>query len=81
MKRLATVLAAVVLAGSATLLGGCDLSSYDLTKADTPAICKALIGPIKYNTYNKLSKRYAAILLAMDLRQRNEVWQALHCHE
>ncbi len=58
-------------------LAACDPS--DLTPAQTTAICHALMGPLRYNTYDKASKRYAAILLAMDLKQRNQVWQGLRC--
>lgn len=61
----------------ALALAGCD--PQDLTPAQTKAICHAMIGPIRYNTSNKLSKRYAAILLAMDLKQRNQVYTALRC--
>lgn len=58
-------------------LAGCD--PQDLTPAQTKAICHAMIGPIRYNTANKLSKRYAAIYLAMDLKQRNQVYTELRC--
>jgi hypothetical protein len=49
--------------------------------ADRATICEALIGPLRYNTANKASQRYAAVLLAMDLKQRNQVWTALGCRE
>ena len=42
-------------------------------------ICKALIGPIKYNSQSPMSKRFAAALLAMDLKQRNQVGRNLGC--
>jgi len=42
-------------------------------------ICAALIGPIKYNSTNKVSVRYAGHTLALDLKQRNQVGQYLHC--
>jgi hypothetical protein len=61
----------------AFLLTGCDLDN--LNPKQTSTVCKALIGPIKYNTYNKLSQRYAAMLLASDLQQRNLVGQYLKC--
>jgi hypothetical protein len=38
-----------------------------------------LVGPIHYNTFNKLSRRYAADLLAMDIHQRNAIGQRLGC--
>lgn len=59
------------------LLTGCD--PQDLSPGQTSAVCKALIGPIRYNTYDPNSQRYAAILLAMDLKQRNQVGYWLHC--
>lgn len=59
------------------LISGC------VTDGTTPAsivpICNALIGPIKYNTYNKNSARYAALQLAPDLKRRNQVGQQLGC--
>ena len=59
------------------LLAGCDVG--DLTPAQTTAICHALIGPIHYNTYNPKSGRYSGHILAIDLKMRNQVGQALHC--
>lgn len=70
---LMTICAAALLAGFA----GC--TPQDLSPAQTKTICRALVGPIKYNTYNTASQRYAAILLALDLKQRNQIWTALHC--
>ena len=58
-------------------LTGCDPA--DLPPAQIPAICKALDGPIKYNSTNIMSKRYAAALLAMDLRERNLLGRRLGC--
>ena len=51
----------------------------DLTPAQTTAICEALIGPIHYTTYDPKSGRYSGHILALDLKQRNQVGQALHC--
>ena len=51
----------------------------DLTTVQRNTICTALQNPIKYNTYNKASARYAAWLLAADLKTRNQVGQALRC--
>lgn len=42
-------------------------------------VCTALIGPIKYNTYKKTSRRYAGPDLAPDLKARNQVGQGLGC--
>jgi hypothetical protein len=61
----------------AALVAGCD--PQDLTPAQTKAICHAMIGPIRYNSLNPQSKRYAAIYLAMDLKQRNQVYTGLRC--
>lgn len=58
-------------------LAGCD--PQNLTPAQVKAICHAMIGPIRYNSLNKQSKRYAAIYLAMDLKQRNQVYVGLGC--
>jgi hypothetical protein len=59
------------------LLTACD--PKDLPPASVADICTALIGPIKYNSTNKASQRYAAYLLAMDLHDRNEVGRKLNC--
>lgn len=59
-------------------LGGCATLGHVPPTALAP-ICKALIGPIRYNSLNVQSKRFAAALLAMDLKQRNAVGRRLHC--
>jgi hypothetical protein len=59
-------------------LAGC-LTDGTLPSSTLQPICEALIGPIRYNTYSKESKRYAAAVLAMDLKTRNQVGQRLHC--
>ena len=59
-------------------LCGCDLKSQ-LPPSSIAPICRALVGPIKYNTYDKMSKRYAAYLLALDLKQRNDIGRRLGC--
>ena len=61
----------------AVLLAAC--GPNDLTPAQTTAICHALIGPIHYTTYDPKSGRYAAQTLALDLKARNQIGQALHC--
>ena len=58
------------------LLTGCDV---DVSQALSVAICHGLIGPILYNTYDPKSGRYAAQTLALDLKARNQIGQALHC--
>lgn len=67
----------IILGVSAILLAGCDVSA--VPKAQIPAICKAMIGPLRYNSTDKLSKRYAGYILAMDLAERNRIYTALHC--
>lgn len=62
----------------ATALAGCDPQTA-LGPSGFQSICTALIGPIKYNTYNKNSGRYAGRILGMDLKQRNQVGQKLGC--
>lgn len=62
---------------SLTLLAGCGIE--DIPPSAIPPICDALVGPIKYNTRNKMSERYAAYLLSLDLHQRNEIGRKLGC--
>lgn len=57
-------------------LAGC---MPDLPPNTIAPICKALVGPIKYNVTNTMSKRYAAYLLALDIHQRNEIGVKLGC--
>ena len=68
-------IAAVLLLALA--LGGCDPSS--LSPATLQAICTALVGPIKYNTYNRASGRFSGPVLAPDLKQRNQIGRKLGC--
>lgn len=67
----------VILCTCAVLLGACDPS--DLSPATLDAICTAVVGPIKYNTYNKASGRYSGPVLALDLKERNQIGQRLGC--
>jgi hypothetical protein len=69
------VIFALVLA--AIVLGACDKDA--LPPATIAPICQALIGPIKYNSTVPGSKRFAAALLAMDLKERNQVGRNLGC--
>lgn len=62
----------------ALALAGCDLKSRLPPSAIAP-ICKALVGPIKYTSTNKMSQRYAAYLLSLDLKQRNQIGVELGC--
>lgn len=63
----------------AVTLAGCGPEGRLPSPRDTSSICKALIGPIKYNSLDKDSKRFAAQVLALDLKQRNQVGVALRC--
>lgn len=50
-----------------------------LNPNDKSTVCQALVGPIKYNTQNPKSQRYAGALLGLDIKQRNQIGQALRC--
>lgn len=62
----------------ALFVAGCNAKDLPPVN-DLSAVCQALQDPIKYNSQNKLSKRYAAQLLALDLKQRNQLGERLHC--
>ena len=64
---------------ASVILAGCATSLSRLPPSTIAPICKALIGPIKYNSLSPTSKRFAAALLAMDLKQRNQVGRNLGC--
>lgn len=63
--------------GLVFLLGGCDPGA--LPPSSIAPICRALVGPIKYNSTNVMSQRYAAYLLTLDLHARNEIGRKLGC--
>ena len=75
MRREIVIFGIAVLA---LVLAGCATTSQ-LPPSTIAPICKALIGPIKYNSMTPTSKRFAAALLAMDLKQRNQVGRTLGC--
>lgn len=56
------------------LLGACNT-----TGATPKAVCDALLTPIKYNSQNTKSQRYAGPALAPDLAQHNRVGMNLAC--
>jgi hypothetical protein len=58
-------------------VAGC--TPEDLTAVQRQTICNALVGPIRYNTYDPKSGRYSGHILALDLKVRNQVGQALRC--
>ena len=47
--------------------------------SDKNAVCKALKDPIRYNSQNPKSARFAGAALALDLKQRNEIGRQLNC--
>ena len=47
--------------------------------SDKNAVCKALNGPIKYNSTRPQSARFAGAVLALDLKERNEIGRQLNC--
>ena len=59
------------------LLSAC--TPQDLTPVQRATICHALVKGIPYNTYDKESLRYAVMLLALDVKQHNQIWLALKC--
>ena len=59
------------------LLSGC--ATVNTRSASLTPVCKALIGPIHYNSKLKTSSRYAGPALAPDLAQRNQVGINLAC--
>ena len=59
------------------LLSAC--TPQDLTPVQRATICRALVKGIPYNTYNKESQRYAGMLLALDVKQHNQIFLALKC--
>lgn len=69
----------VVILTAGLLLGGCETGKEALQGASKQAVCKALIGPIKYNSQKVESPRFAASQLAPDLATRNRVGQNLGC--
>lgn len=68
------VILAILLAAAPA---GCNVNQLS-PNAKAP-ICDALVGPIRYNSRNKNSLRYAARLLVPDLKQRNQIGQRLGC--
>lgn len=59
----------------ALTLAGCN----EPDAASIAAICKALVGPLRYTSENKASFRYAGKTLVLDLKQRNQIWDRLGC--
>ena len=68
----------VVLLFLGYLLAGCASFPPPATASTSP-VCEALIGPIRYSSTSKTSRRYAGPDLAPDLKERNQVGKGLHC--
>lgn len=62
----------------ALALGGC--ATMGPVNSLKPT-CSALLGPIKYNSYNVKSRRHAGPDLALDLKARNQVGRWLGCSQ
>ena len=75
MKRIALLLALTL---TLPLLAACDPAD-NLDQATIKTICKALVGSIRYNSTSNKHFRYAGKVLVLDLKQRNQVWDGLHC--
>jgi hypothetical protein len=73
MKQIAVILLALSCAG-------CVTNGTTAYRPDNKnAVCKALKDPIKYNSQNPKSQRYAGALLALDLKERNSIGRQLNC--
>jgi hypothetical protein len=60
------------------VLAGC-VTTGGPTSTNISPVCRALIGPIRYNSTNHGSRRFAGDLLSYDLAERNQVGRSLHC--
>lgn len=60
-----------------SMLAACQTIEAPLSQ--TAPVCKVLIGPIRYNSTVKTSRRYAGPDLAPDLNRRNQVGLNLKC--
>lgn len=62
---------------AALALSGC----MEATKraAGIESVCTALVGPIRYNSQVRTSRRFAGPDLAPDLNKRNQIGRTLRC--
>lgn len=67
---------AISLVLTLVLLSGCTTLAATQT---TGPVCEALVGPIKYTSATKTSRRFAGPDLAPDLAVRNRVGKNLRC--
>ncbi len=74
-RQIALLPIALLLLGAAGPAG----CTPNLSPAGLYAVCSALVGPIRYNRFNKASGRYAGPILGLDLKQRNQIGQRLGC--
>lgn len=61
------------------VLGGCATTGTLVPSQTKAPVCEALVGPIKYNSTTKTSRRFAGPDLAPDLAVRNRVGKNLRC--
>ena len=73
--RIAIIALSILLMGAAGPAG----CTPNLSPAGLYAVCSALVGPIRYNRFNKASGRYAGPILGLDLAQRNQIGSRLGC--
>jgi len=59
------------------LCTGC--TPEDLTPVQRNTICNAWVGPFRYITHDPTSGRYSGHVLALDLKVRNQIGEALRC--
>ena len=67
----------IFLGGIVLPLAGCQTTGPGPT--EVKPICDALYGPLRYNSTNKESFRYAGKTLVIDLKQRNDIGRRLNC--
>lgn len=73
-----TAISIILILVAISVLAGCAGGPKPSLDQITP-VCKALIGPIKYNSTVATSQRFAGPALAPDLKARNQVGQWLGC--
>lgn len=78
MQRNPNLYYTVALLSLLVLLTGCQTTGPGRTIKPQP-ICDALLGPIKYNSKNPKSLRFAGQTLVLDLKARNYIGQRLNC--
>lgn len=72
------ILSSIMAVAVAFVLTGC-MGRADAPPSSLKPVCAALGKPIKYNSTNPLSDRYAARLLAPDIAEKNRIGRNLRC--